>query len=165
MADSALRAKQDSEPIDMVIQLIELLRNVPAFPKALPRPLSILANYSLMVECNSEWITTNNPDCDQPVKIIKHYQIPGLTLNELSLYVHERDTSSEDRASEIGGEAGSSRFYRCRPNSARNAYEERKKSDSRMNSLRKSSLMSLVNPVTLVRRVSTRSHRVIHIRN
>lgn len=70
-----LRAKRDSEPIDMVIQLIELLKNVPAFPKALPRPHSILANYSLMVECNSEWITTNNPDCDQPVKIMKHYQI------------------------------------------------------------------------------------------
>ncbi|OAF58921.1 hypothetical protein VC83_06139 [Pseudogymnoascus destructans] len=45
-------------------------------------------------------------------------------------------------ASKIGGEAGSSHLYRCRPLSARNAYEERKKFNSRMNSLRKSSLMS-----------------------
>ncbi|KFX87744.1 hypothetical protein O988_09302 [Pseudogymnoascus sp. VKM F-3808] len=55
-----------------------------------------------------------------------------------------RDASSYDRASEIGGEAGGGR-----PHSAWNAYEGRKKPDSRMNSLRKSSLMSLVTDISV----------------
>lgn len=74
-----VHAKRDSEAVDMVIQLMELLKNVLTFPKAaLSKQLSTLDNYSLMVECTSEWRTTNNPDCDQPMKIMRHYQILGI---------------------------------------------------------------------------------------
>jgi len=74
-----VHAKRNSEPIDMVIQLMELLKNVPAFPKAaLSEQLSTLNSYALMVECASEWVTTNDPECDRPVKIMRHYQILGI---------------------------------------------------------------------------------------
>lgn len=95
-----LRAKRDSEPLDMDIQLMELLKNVPAFPKALPKPLSTLANCSLMVECTSEWTTTNNSDCDQPVKIMRHFQILGIP-KPVSYYLSDiEDAQSKAQSTE-----------------------------------------------------------------
>ena len=55
-------------------QLIELLRDVPAFPVALSHQFSTLESYSLEVECVSEWLTTNDLGYDQRFKMIRHYQ-------------------------------------------------------------------------------------------
>jgi hypothetical protein len=59
-------------------QLIELLKDVPAFPVALSQQLSVLESYNLEVECASEWVTTNDPECDQRVKTMRHYQTLGI---------------------------------------------------------------------------------------
>ncbi|OBT57881.1 hypothetical protein VE04_02107 [Pseudogymnoascus sp. 24MN13] len=81
--------------------------------------------------------------------ILVHRDRPGITWID---FERAEDTSSYDGASQIGSEAESS-HYRCRPHrtrgphSIRNAYDERKKSDSRMNLLRKLSPMNLVTDI------------------
>ena len=58
--------------------LIDLLRDVPAFPIALSHQLSTLESYSLEVECVSEWLTTTDLECDQRFKTVRHYQTLGI---------------------------------------------------------------------------------------
>jgi hypothetical protein len=59
-------------------QLIDLLRDVPAFPVALSHQFSTLESYSLEVECVSEWLTTTDLECDQRFKTTRHYQTLGI---------------------------------------------------------------------------------------
>jgi len=67
-------------PVDPNIgdQLIQLVKNVPAFPVTLPEQLSILNSYFLMAKCESEWLTTIDTECDRPVKKMRHYHTLGL---------------------------------------------------------------------------------------
>jgi hypothetical protein len=59
-------------------QLVDLLRDVPAFPIVLSHQFSTLESYSLKVECVSEWLTTTDLECDQRFKTIWHYQTLGI---------------------------------------------------------------------------------------
>lgn len=67
--------EQDLADSAMDFQLLDLLRNVPPFPVALTQEFEVLEGHGLMIECASEWQTTTNPTCDQPLKAIQHYQI------------------------------------------------------------------------------------------
>lgn len=71
-------AEQNPVVPDIAAQLLDLLKHVPAFPAILSQQLSTLESCSLVVECTSEWLTTNDPECDQPVKTMRHYQTLGI---------------------------------------------------------------------------------------
>ena len=63
---------------DIGVQLIQLVKNVPAFSVTLLEQLLTLNSYFLMAECESEWLTTIDAECDRPVKKMRHYQTLGL---------------------------------------------------------------------------------------
>lgn len=62
-------------------ELEGLFHNIPQFCPPSPSQLQIedRGGGALLVECISEWSTSNHQDCDQKTKSIKHYQTLGFS--------------------------------------------------------------------------------------
>jgi hypothetical protein len=97
----------DSGVQDASIQLKSLLQNVPPFQAAPSRCRFLtIEGPHLLLKCSSEFLTTNDSNCDQRVKIIHHHQILGIS----SPVVYEFLERSESHSFWQGSDSGRPNF-------------------------------------------------------
>jgi hypothetical protein len=105
--DLISNSRHDSEAQDTTRQLKSLLQNVPPF-QAAPSQCRFLTieGPHLLLKCSSEFLTTNDSNCDQRVKIIHHYQVLGIS----SPVVYEFLDRSESHSFRQGSDSGRPSF-------------------------------------------------------
>ncbi len=88
---------------DASIQLKGLLQNVPPF-QAAPLRCRFLTveGLHLLLKCSSEFLTTNDSNCDQQIKIIHHHQVLGISSPVVYEFVERSESHSFWQESDSG---------------------------------------------------------------